>query len=399
MAAVILAQDRPLKPAIPIAQQTPQYEDPTTGPHPPDSALSSQPAALSRSPGHCLHLPGTVDRRHERRQRPLRPAIRALRRLGRRQPRGRPADQLLHRPHQRPVHGGAGFRRQRLQRRRPLAGNRRSHQRQRPRASPCSRHARPLAPVPYALQALSAGSTSVGLSISQQPSTNAVSVNDDLLINATNNGAGTWTAKRATVGSVLGSLNAALVSAALSNATFTAGSTNLPTDAYKTVPRMALAPTSLPAGPGGDILFPDWSGRQMAKWRRHFGLGGAWMARHTRRQPAAERAANHGQLAGRPGCLFRLYLLPRQRPRSGISNGRQRPLRRQLLVPIQHGARQPGLGNSKLVSFITQSSTSNVIGYASIRGVANSYTSDRAMLRFYSGPRHALDNSAGGGWH
>ena len=60
-----------------------------------------------------------------------------------------------------------------------------------------------LAPVPYALQALSAGSTSAGLSISQQPSTNQVSVSDDLLINATNNGAGTWTAMRATVGSVL----------------------------------------------------------------------------------------------------------------------------------------------------------------------------------------------------
>jgi hypothetical protein len=53
----------------------------------------------------------------------------------------------------------------------------------------------------------------------------------------------------------------------------------------------------------------------------------------------------------------------------------------------------PGLGNSKLVSFICQSGTNNAESLVSLRAIANSYTSDRASLRVYEGPRSALDNS------
>jgi hypothetical protein len=246
-----------------------------------------------------------------------------------------------------------------------------------------------LAPVPFALQALSAGSTSVALSISQQPSTNAVSVNDDLLINATNNGAGTWTAKRATVEAVLGSLNAPLVSAALSNATFTAGSTNLPTDAYKTVPRMAIGINYSSGGPGGDILFPDWSGAKwesgaaIMDWGEHSWLG----------TPGASQPLNELQIL--PNwraalAAYTAYTFYSDGLGPGFQMGGSGYFGDSFWFQYNTASGNPGLGNSKLVSFITRSSTSNVWAYASIRGVANSYTSDRASLRFRTGPYHAL---------
>ena len=253
-----------------------------------------------------------------------------------------------------------------------------------------------LAPVPYALQALSAGSTSAGLSISQQPSTNQVLVNDDLLINATNNGAGTWTAMRATVGSVLGSLNASLVSSALSNATFTAGSNNLPTDAYKTVSRMYIGTNFPSGGPGGDILFPDWSGPKwqsgaaIVDWGEHGWLGA----------PGLSQPLNELQIMANWRAALAAYSGYTFYPSSGLGPGFQMGgsgyFGDSFWFQYNTAPGSLSLGNSKLVSFITQTSPSNVIGYASIRGVANSYTSDRAMLRFYAGPRHALDNSAVG---
>ena len=247
-----------------------------------------------------------------------------------------------------------------------------------------------LAPVPYALQALSAGSTSVELSIAQQPSTNSVSINDDLLINATNNGAGTWTAKRATVEAVLGSLNADLVSAALSNATFTAGSTNVPTDAHSTVPRISIG-TRYPSGrPGGDIVFPDlsgpkWqSGAAIMDWREHGWLG----------TPGASQPLNELQITANWRAALTAYSGYTFYSDSGLGPGFQLGgsgfFGDSFWFQYNTASGNPGLGNSKLVSFITRSSTSNVWAYASLRGVANSYSSDRAALRFRAGPYHAL---------
>jgi len=254
----------------------------------------------------------------------------------------------------------------------------------------------PLGSVPYALQALSAGSLAVGLTISEQPSTNAVSVNDDLLINATNNGAGTWTAKRATVGSVLGSLNATLVSAALSNAAVSVGSTDVPTDYYNTWSNIVIGTDRAGGGPGGDILFPDlsgvaWqSGAAIYDWAEHGWLGPA----------GASQPLNELQILANWRAALAAYSGFTFYPDSGLGPGFQMGgtgyFGDSFWFQYNTTPGSPGLGYSKLVSFITQSSTSNVTGYASIRGVANSYNSDRAMLRFYSGPRHALDNSAVG---
>jgi hypothetical protein len=77
------------------------------------------------------------------------------------------------------------------------------------------------------------------ISISQEPSTNTVSIYDDVLINATNFGLGTWTTKRATVQTVL-----SLVSTNYATTNLVAGLTNAwQADAtnFNLQPRMAYA--------------------------------------------------------------------------------------------------------------------------------------------------------------
>ena len=258
-----------------------------------------------------------------------------------------------------------------------------------------------LTAAPYALQALSVGGTGLAVSISQQPSTNQVSVSDDLLINATNSGSGTWTAMRATVGTliqgiapgVLDSLTARQVSAAGSNAAISIGSPNRATDAYKTVRAITIGTNVSYGGVGGDMLFPDFggprwqSGAGIFDWHEHGWLG----------TPGASQPLNELQImANWRGCLaayggYTFY--PDNGLGPGFQMGGSGAFGDSFWFQYNTALGYPGLGYSKLVSFITVSSTSNKTAYASIRGVANSYTSDRAAIRFYAGPRHALNNS------
>jgi hypothetical protein len=263
-----------------------------------------------------------------------------------------------------------------------------------------------LTSVPYALKALSVGGAGLALSISQQPSASQVSVSDDLLINATNSGSGTWTAKRATVDSVIAGampmiqaqlsgtlLNPASLSAASSNAAIAFGSTNRPTDAYKTISAITIGTNASYGGAGGDALFPDFggprwqSGAGMFDWHEHGWLG----------TPGASQPLNELQImANWRGCLA-AYMPYTFYPDNGLGPGFQMGgsghFGDSFWFQYNTAPGYAGLGYSKLVSFITSSGSSNTTGYASLRGVATAYNTDQAAIRFYAGPRHALDNS------
>jgi hypothetical protein len=259
---------------------------------------------------------------------------------------------------------------------------------------------------PYALQALAVSGAGLALSISQQPSASQVSISDDLLINATNNGAGTWTAKRATLGGVIAGampmiqaqmsntlLNPAALSAASRNAAITFGSANLPTDAYNTISTITIGTNVSGGGVGGDALFPDFagprwqSGASIFDWHEHGWLG----------TPGASQPLNELQiLANWRGCLaaytpYTFYLETGLGP--GFQMGASGSFGDSFWFQYNTAPGFPGLGYSKLVSFITVSGSSNKTAYASLRGVASAYDTDRAAIRFYAGPRHALNNS------